>query len=182
MNRILDRLWIGDQSDLGDRVPLRALGFSAVVDLRDGVAEKDLGLPTLRLTSRDGDPWAGGEIVRTLDFIHDHTRSGKVLVACAAGMSRSAAITIGYLVRCGWDPAEAHARVKAARPIIDPISTMLEAVFQAVGALPRASPRLVDPAVLDDVPPEIVNEVVRDMKASETFQVLLAKRAGREPG
>lgn len=132
MNRVLDRLFIGDSSDLEDRAPLRSCGFSAVVDLRDDVQPRDYGVDAFRLTNRDGDPWSRDAIETALEFIHEHIRKGRVLVACAAGISRSASMVIGYLVFVGHDVPTAYGIVRDARPKIAPIHGMLDAVLKAV--------------------------------------------------
>lgn len=138
LDRVLDRLWIGAARDLDGTVPLAALGFVAVLDLRGGPPPAGLGVEMLRLTNRDGDPWKASDVGHALDFIHEHVRHGHVLVACAAGMSRSAAMVVGYLVRCGWSAPEALAHVKRARPKVAPVPSMLEAVLKlsGKGALP----------------------------------------------
>jgi protein-tyrosine phosphatase len=131
MDRVLGRLWIGDVKDL--QAPLAVLGFAAVVDLRDNVlppAKDDV--ETLRVGNRDGDPWTKEQVLTILDFIADRIRRGKVLVACAAGMSRSASIVIGHLVRVGWDAVDAHEVVWRARPRIAPVPRMLDSVLAAV--------------------------------------------------
>jgi dual specificity protein phosphatase-like protein len=130
MERVLDRLWIGSSEDF--RAPLGVLGFSAVVDLRDGEVSAVPGVEIHRVNQRDGDPWSPDQVHRTLAFIAERVRTGKVLVACAAGMSRSASMAIGYLVYTGWSPAEAHERVRAARPRIQPVPKMLISVLGAV--------------------------------------------------
>ena len=132
MNRVLDRLWIGATEDLGGTVPFRARGFAGVVDLRDSAAPPDLGVALYRVTNRDGDPWNKVQVDGIFEFTHGHIHLGRVLVACAAGMSRSASIVIGYLVRCGWDAPAAFAAVKAARPSIAPAAGMLESVLVAI--------------------------------------------------
>ena len=133
MNRILDRLWIGSTADLSGTVPFRALGFAGVVDLRDSAAPPDLGVALYRVTNRDGDPWNKAQVDGIFEFIHGHIRHGRILVACAAGMSRSASIVIGYLVHCGWDVPAAFAAVKAARPSIAPAVGMLESAITMQG-------------------------------------------------
>lgn len=131
MNRVLDRLWIGATEDLAGTIPLRALGFSAVVDLRDGIPTLPAmrGVELLRVANRDGDPWGKDQVAAALDFIHSHIREGRVLVACAAGMSRSASMVIGYLQRCGHSAPEAFVLLKAARSAIAPVPAMLESVM-----------------------------------------------------
>lgn len=129
MNRVLDRLFVGDTSDLDGTAPLVALGFVGVLDLRDGAHGTDLGVPVARLINRDGDPWSSGDVEGAYQFIHRRIVFGRVLVACAAGMSRSVSIVTGYLVRCGWDAASAFRHVKQARPQAAPVSSMLRSAL-----------------------------------------------------
>ena len=136
MERVLDRLWIGSTEDF--RAPLGVLGFVGVLDLRDGMAEGVWpGVFTHRVDQRDGDPWCPKQVIDALDFVVTHIQRGKVLIACAAGMSRSACMTIGYLMRMGFSVAEAFELVRAARPIIQPVPKMLESVLAVLpkGAL-----------------------------------------------
>lgn len=132
MDRILERLWLGGARDLEARVPLRLLGFVAVVDLRDGDFQKIPDVEVHRLGNRDGDPWSPEQVAGALDFIWEHVQKGKVLVVCVAGMSRSVSVVIGYLVRCGWSPVEAYEWVRRARPQISPVGSMLESVLKVV--------------------------------------------------
>src|SRR3990167_5389199 len=114
MDRVLGKLWIGSESDLAS--PLGALGFVAVLDLRDGRPPvQHEGVVFRRVANRDGDAWTRDQVEKALDFVGEHVRRGKVLVACAAGMSRSASMAIGFLVRSGWDVVEAHERVRQGR-------------------------------------------------------------------
>ncbi len=132
MNRVVDRLWIGSTEDLDGSVPLRALGFVAVLDLRDGRVFAESGVDVLHLDNRDGDPWSAAEVGTAMQFLFDRIRLGRVLVACAAGKSRSASMVLGFLVRCGWDFPSAFAHLKAARPEIAPVQKMLESVLGVV--------------------------------------------------
>jgi protein-tyrosine phosphatase len=132
LDRVLDRLWIGSVRDL--QAPLGALGFSAALDLRDGqdiIRESD-PVHVLRLRNRDGDPWDVPQVCGALDFVAQHLRTGHVLIACAAGMSRSACMAIGFLVRCGWDVPNAYEMVRQARPKIATVPKMLGSVLAAV--------------------------------------------------
>ena len=129
MNRVLDRLWIGAGRDFA--YPLAALGFVAVLDLRDATTPS-ADVPTHRLVGRDGDPWKREEVVEAIAFVYDGVRRGRVLVVCDAGMSRSASMVTGFLVRCGWDAPSALACVKAVRSVAAPKAVMLEAVLRAV--------------------------------------------------
>ncbi len=130
MDRVLDRLFLGDTADLSGTAPLAALGFSGVLDLRDCGPTPELGVRTQRLANRDGDPWSERQVEDALAFVAERLRYGRVLVACAAGMSRSVSIVIGHLVRSGWGPAEAFRHVKAARPQASPVPSMLLSVLK----------------------------------------------------
>jgi predicted protein tyrosine phosphatase len=130
VNRVLDRLWIGDARDL--RSPLQKLGFSAVLDLRDSSVGSPDDVAVLKIHNRDGDPWSVPQVHEAIGFIDAYIRQSKVLVVCAAGMSRSASMVIGYLVRGGWDEASAFEAVRNARPKIAPVPAMLESVLVAV--------------------------------------------------
>jgi predicted protein tyrosine phosphatase len=132
MDRVLDRLWIGDSRDF--RAPLGALGFSGVLDLRDGHHgdARHLGVLVHRVENRDGDPWNKKQVGEALDFVSENVRRGRVLIACAAGMSRSVCMTVGYLVRCGMSETEAWGLVCAARVVAAPVPKMLESVLKAV--------------------------------------------------
>ena len=129
MDRVLDRLWIGSARDLS--APLHALGFSAVLDLRDGQHPAP-DIAVHRVENRDGDPWSKKQVVDAFEFVHRHISRGRVLVACAAGMSRSVCMVLGYLVRCGMSEVEAWELVKRARAVAAPAPKMLESVLLAV--------------------------------------------------
>ena len=135
MDRILDRLWIGSTHDLEKGPPLRELGFRAVLDLRDASSDVRAVDEVFRLNNRDGDPWSPDDVELALAFVSAQIRFGRVLVACAAGMSRSASMCIGYLVRAGYDAPTAHAMVKAARPVIAPVPAMLSCVLKLAGGV-----------------------------------------------
>lgn len=131
MNRVLDRLWIGSAEDV--KVPLRALGFRAVLDLRDGDPDVWTVDEVHRVTNRDGDPWTEEQVGPALDFVQIQIRFGRVLVACAAGKSRSASMVVGFLVRSGWDVPTALEHLRKCRPIIAPVPAMLQSVLTVVG-------------------------------------------------
>lgn len=131
MERVLDRVWIGGASDL--EAPLVELGFTGLLDLRDGTRPAIEGLAIHRITNRDGDPWTREQVLDALDFVAEQVERGRVLIACTAGMSRSACMVIGFLVRSGWGVTEAYMRLKQARPQILPVRKMLDSVLEAVG-------------------------------------------------
>jgi predicted protein tyrosine phosphatase len=131
VDRVLDRLWIGSTRDAD--APLTALGFTGVLDLRDGRRPvSDDRVLVIRVVNRDGDPWTAEQVNDALDFAERQIKHGRVLIMCDAAMSRSVAMTIGYLVRTGWDVGEAYEAVRRARPKAAPRQKMLASVLQAV--------------------------------------------------
>ena len=59
------------------------------------------------------------------------SRSMPVLVHCFAGVSRSPAVVIAYLMATkGWDLEEAHEYVKERRAIIKPNSSFIKQLVQ----------------------------------------------------
>lgn len=131
MDRVLDRLYIGDSGDLRSPI-LHQLGFRAVLDLRDAGTDVRGIDDVHRVTNRDGDPWTAEQVNTALDFVQLQIRFGRVLIACAAGMSRSASMVVGFLVRSGWDAPSALEHLRRCRPIVAPMPAMLESVLAAV--------------------------------------------------
>ena len=130
---MLDRVWIGSAADF--YAPLACMGFSGVVDLRDGEQPScDTRVTTHRIDQRDGDPWNREQVLKALAFVAEQVKKGPVLIACAAGMSRSACMVIGFLVMTGWDVPSAFRRVKEVRPQVAPIPAMLASVLAAVAS------------------------------------------------
>lgn len=127
---MLDRLWIGCADDF--HAPLGPLGFTGVVDLRDGHKPSSTGVIVHHIDNRDGDPWTPVQVLGALDFVSAQLGAGRVLIGCAAGMSRSASLTIGYLVRTGWDVASAYEHVHRVRPQVRPVARMLSCVLEAL--------------------------------------------------
>jgi protein-tyrosine phosphatase len=63
------------------------------------------------------------------EFIHAQLREGRrVLVHCAAGISRSCVIGAAYLYECGMSLDEAIALIRSKRPIVDPAPLLLRAL------------------------------------------------------
>lgn len=133
VNRVLDRLWVGSADDLSGQIPFASLGFSAILDLRDGDNRVDLpGVEVLRVSNRDGDPWSVNQVHTVLDFIWSRLARGCVLVACAAGRSRSVSVITTYLVRCGWGLPEALVHVRACRPEASPSPSTLDSMVNCL--------------------------------------------------
>ncbi|XP_029018665.1 dual specificity protein phosphatase 18 [Betta splendens] len=90
-------------------------------------------------------------------------RGGRTLVHCRAGVSRSAALCMAYLVKHrGATLLEAHARVKACRPIVRPNNGFWEQLIRYEMELHgRNSVRMVS-TPLGQIP-DVYEEEARDM-------------------
>ena len=96
MSRIRPWLWIGAFRDTRDVDQLRANEIGAMLQL--AAHEPHAGIETLYLAIDDGLPLEAVTLRRGLDFIAAaRARGVRVLVACGAGISRSATFCIGAL-------------------------------------------------------------------------------------
>ena len=131
MDRVLDRLWVGSTEDA--QAPLATLGFTGLLDLRDHSAMvTHSGIDVHHIEQRDGDPWTVEDVRRALAFVAEKIRKGSVLIVCAAGMSRSVSMVVGYLVMVGWSETDAFEQVRRAHPDAAPVPKMLDSVLAAV--------------------------------------------------
>jgi protein-tyrosine phosphatase len=74
---------------------------------------------------------ACGCIITGVGFIRTHRRAGEnVVVACGAGMSRSAALVAAFLVEEGEDLTDAFLTVPRQRPIIMPHPVILRSLVE----------------------------------------------------
>jgi len=127
MDKITDSIWLGDAHDGIDIPGLKARGITAVLAvLREGLGYADwagAGIVHTHIRVDDGEPGQNallGQAVTTLDLL---IKEGNIiLVHCGAGISRSATVTIGYLIYskqfATWEEAESF--VASRRPIIWP--------------------------------------------------------------
>lgn len=96
MRRIRPWLWIGAFRDSRDEDQLRSNDIGAMLQL--AAPEPHPRIETLYLAVEDGERLDAATLRRGLDFVASaRARGTRVLVACGAGISRSAAFCIGAL-------------------------------------------------------------------------------------
>lgn len=127
MNKVLDRLWIGDANDGRNIEELKANGITAAFNAThetDGWPEDFKAVtPYLRLNQDDGAFISADKLdsfKAFMDEMYDRKKH-TVLIHCAAGVSRASTFTILTLMLyhgMTWD--EGETLVKSVRPIISP--------------------------------------------------------------
>ena len=145
MNRISERLFIGDANDGRDPEALVAAGIGSVLnatEVSDGWSqgtgwsqEAGDGLTYIRLNQPDGQP-IPHEILRQAERFLMHevvVLRRPLLIHCAAGISRASTFSIFWLMLAGFGWDEAEALVRAARPIIAPNAALKASVLAYLG-------------------------------------------------
>lgn len=134
LSRLSEYLYLGDQNDVATPGRLESVGIGAVCNLTEVTDElaqewKDEDR-YLRLNQGDGMPISVATITEFLAWmITQRTSNRKVLLHCAAGVSRTSAFAILWLIFSGFSWDEAEAMVKAARPIISPNPVLKECIL-----------------------------------------------------
>ncbi len=96
MNSIRSWLYIGKYRDTLDIALLARHKIGAMLQLAEAVKHPDI--ESLYLPVEDGIPLAHHHLQQGIDFVLSQKRLGRnVLVACGAGMSRSAAFAVAVL-------------------------------------------------------------------------------------
>ena len=121
--KVTNELYIGGLSSVKLENLLK-LRISHIINCTIEVKNiEEQGIITTK-TMIDDSPTANlqAEFDRVADLIEDvKKRSGRVLVHCVAGVSRSASLCLAYLMKYhGMTLLEAHSLLKKARPIIRP--------------------------------------------------------------
>lgn len=126
ISQILPNLFLGNQQGASDKALIDAHGIKWIVNVTTDCPNFHIDDPTINyLRIPILDTWNQGicqYFQSAIDFINAGIASGaSVLIHCAAGISRSATITIAYLMHSQqWTLKHTYAHVKAARRIINP--------------------------------------------------------------
>lgn len=133
MNRLNAQLWLGSAEDAADAVELRRSGVTAVLNITkepDPEATQRLCVYA-QLDHDDGVPFPAETLAHGLGFLQSAVATNQVvLIHCAAGISRTAAMAIAFLMTAGFSWDEAEPLVRAARFYIAPHPELKRSVLQ----------------------------------------------------
>ncbi|XP_043095012.1 dual specificity protein phosphatase 18 [Puntigrus tetrazona] len=122
--QVTDCLYIGNSRAAGDSSLVRSLNITCVINAtRDASGANVPGVEYVHVPVAD-DPESG--LGDYFDSVADEIRrvgdgDGRVLLHCKAGVSRSAALCLAYLMKHRrLTLAEAHALLRSLRPIVRP--------------------------------------------------------------
>ncbi|XP_007529367.1 dual specificity protein phosphatase 18 [Erinaceus europaeus] len=126
LSRVTHSLYLSGGAAARSQALLAAQGITAVVRVHaaaEAVAPRLGALRCLRVPVADSPSARLCDFFDVVaDFIHDEEqRRGRTLLHCGAGVSRSPALCLAYLMRHqGLSLRDAHAWARACRPIIRP--------------------------------------------------------------
>jgi|SRR6185437_1901455 len=122
--QVTAHLFIGSQYNLLGLKKLKALGVTAIVNMRmhntynEAVHE---GIKYLHLPTVDNTPPPLEVLIKGANFIDDEIRNGGVVyVHCRQGLGRGPTMAMAYLIKLSMTYAEAYAMVRAVRIFINP--------------------------------------------------------------
>lgn len=123
LSAITPQLYIGGQQRKRGLERMRALGITAVVNMREARHDDLLkGLTPeryLHLPTKDNTPPSVDDLLRGVAFIQGEiARGGVVYVHCGVGVGRAPTMAAAYLIASGVGPDEALNAIKNVRPFI----------------------------------------------------------------
>jgi protein-tyrosine phosphatase len=123
-SQITAHLFLGSQYNLLGLEKLKALGVTAIVNMRmhndysDAVHE---GIKYLHLPTVDNTPPPLDVLIKGADFIDEEIkRKGIVYVHCRQGLGRGPTMAMAYLIKTGLTFEDAYAMIKKVRVFINP--------------------------------------------------------------
>lgn len=157
-SRVLPFLYLGNQHDAADLNTLRSLGVTRVLNVTSHLPgyHEACGITYRQLPASDsGHQNLKQYFEEAFDFIEEARNSGaSVLVHCQAGVSRSATITIAYIMKHKLlTMVEAYKLVKNARPIISPNLNFMGQLLELEQGLRATAGTLGNPSESADCKP-----------------------------
>lgn len=127
--QITANLFLGSQFNLIGLEKLKALGVTAIVNMRiHDIYEQHttLGVKYLHLPTIDNTPPKIEDLKQGVVFIENEIKiGGKVYVHCREGIGRGPTMAIAYLLKLGTTLSDAIQLIKKIRPFINPKPSQL---------------------------------------------------------
>jgi len=136
MSRLCSRLFIGGIKDAERLAADNSVGITVVITLcAEEVLPKRRDIKYVRIPVEDASPVTLDQFEQVMNAIAEHIRSGRVLLHCGAGMSRSPIFAAAWIHRCGYLHIEnALLEIADLRPEIDPSPVLLKSVKEHLKA------------------------------------------------
>jgi protein-tyrosine phosphatase len=129
-SQITANLFLGSQYSLLGLQKLKALGVTAIVNMREHPAFEESqyeGFHYLHLPTRDNTPPSQQVLIRGINFVTAEIKNGgKVYIHCRQGLGRGPTMAIAYLISTGLTFKDAFALVKKVRTFINPRPSQIE--------------------------------------------------------
>jgi len=125
-------LFVGGIKDAAGLATDNSAGITAVISLcAEDVLPKRRDIKYVRIPIDDARPISPPQFEVVMSAIAEHVRSGRVLLHCGAGMSRSPIFAAAWMHRCGYLHIEsALLEIAELRPLIDPSPVLLRSVME----------------------------------------------------
>lgn len=129
-SQITANLFLGSQYSLIGLQKLKAIGVTAIVNMREHPVYKESqydGFHYLHLPTVDNTPPSLDILIKGADFVaREINNGGKVYIHCRQGLGRGPTMTIAYLISTGLTFEDAFALVKKVRTFINPRPGQIE--------------------------------------------------------
>lgn len=129
-SQITANLFLGSQYSLIGLQKLKALGITAIVNMRTHPVFKESqyeGFHYLHLPTVDNTPPPLDTLIKGATFVDNEIKNGgKVYIHCRQGLGRGPTMTIAYLISTGLTFEDAFALVKKVRTFINPRPGQIE--------------------------------------------------------
>ena len=129
-SQITAHLFLGSQYNLLGLEKLKALGITAIVNMRVhntyGEAAYE-GIKYLHLPTVDNTPPPLEVLIKGADFIDKEIKKGGIVyVHCRQGLGRGPTMAMAYLIKTGLTFADAYAMIRKVRVFINPRPGQIE--------------------------------------------------------
>lgn len=136
-SQITAHLFLGSQYNLLGLKKLKALGVTAIVNMRTHNDYSDAeheGIKYLHLPTVDNTPPPLEILLQGADFIDNEIKNGgSVYVHCRQGLGRGPTMAIAYLIKTGLTYEDAYAIIKRVRIFINPRPGQIEMLKELEG-------------------------------------------------